>query len=198
MAFDVKGKSVSDILNMDYDTFMGLTTSEMRQAVSRLVSAGNKRLRSFSRSGEKASPAYRKAMQSGGAFSTRGKDLNALRAEYKRAKQFFGSSTSTVAGWKKTKKEIAKGLKKKGVDLDSKDFDRFFQAYADLSEISPDAGLASLKYDVFKEISDQLKDKTKSPDEIAVELVDKVSSIYEEQQETELERLGGGVSDFFD
>ena len=198
MAFDVKGKSVSDILNMDYDTFIRMSAKDMRQAVSRLVSAGNKRLRSFERTGETASPAYKKAMSSGGAFSTKGKDLNALRAEYKRARQFFGSTTSTVKGWQKTKKEIVKGLKKKGVNISVDTFDNFFRAYADLREISPDASLASLKYDVFKEISEQVKDPSKSPDEIAVEIVDKVASIYEEQQEIELERMGGGVSDFFE
>ena len=63
----VSGMTVQDILNMDNTTFNKLTESEMRKVVGRLVSAGNKRLRSFERAGE-SSPATRHGEKSGGVF----------------------------------------------------------------------------------------------------------------------------------
>ena len=51
----VSGMTIQDILNMDNKTFNSLNTSDMRKVVGRLVSAGNKRLRSFERAGESLS-----------------------------------------------------------------------------------------------------------------------------------------------
>ena len=140
----VSGMSVQDILNMDNATFNKLTASEMRKVVGRLVSAGNKRLRSFERAGE-SSPATRHAAKSGGAFSTKGKDLNALRAEYTRAKNFLQAKTGTRRGWTKTKRETIEGLRKQGVEMSEKQFDEVWKAYEDLKELSPEVANRGLK-----------------------------------------------------
>lgn len=198
MAFNVKGLSVQDILNLDYDTFMNLSRSEMAVVTSRLASAANKRLRNFEKKGLTESPAYQKAMKSGGNFSVKGKDLNALRAEYKRVRQFTESKVSTVKEWRKTKKEIVENLQKKGVNITNESFEDFFNAFHKLAEMSPDVNLSRIKYDVFKDISDKMKSNTKSPDEVATELVDKVSALYEEATATEQSRMAGGVSEYFD
>ena len=57
---------------MDIDEFAHLSKTELRQAVSKLASAANKRLKRMSQS-ELVSPAYIEAIDSGGKFSTRGK-----------------------------------------------------------------------------------------------------------------------------
>lgn len=113
----VSGKSVYDILHMSIDDFEKLGVKDLQKVVGRLVSAGNKRLRSFERAGE-SSPATRYILEkSGGMFTTKGKDLQGLRSEYKRAKGFLMSETGTRAGWNKVRKKTIKSLKKKGVDI---------------------------------------------------------------------------------
>lgn len=191
----VSGMTVQDILNMDNKTFNSLNTSDMRKVVGRLVSAGNKRLRSFERAGE-SSPATRHVAKSGGAFSTKGKDLNALRAEYTRAKNFLQAKTGTRKGWKQVKKETIAGLKKQGVEMTEQQFNDVWKAYEDLKELSPEVANRGLKYSVLKDVADMVTDTNKSADEIATALHENLSFIYEEQ--AGLEHGVDGVSGFFE
>lgn len=191
----VSGMSINDILNMDIDTFNKLGVSDMRKVVGRLVSAGNKRLRSFERAGE-SSPAVRHVSKSGGAFSTKGKDLNALRSEYSRAKSFLQARTGTRKGWTAVKKETTEALKKQGVDVTPEQFDDLWSAYEDLKELDPEVSAKRLKYTVLSDISNMLDDKKTNPEEIAVELHSKLDLIYE--QRAELEHDVDGVSGFFE
>ena len=191
----VSGMSVQDILNMDNATFNKLTASEMRKVVGRLVSAGNKRLRSFERAGE-SSPATRYVAKSDGAFSTKGKDLNALRAEYTRAKNFLQAKTGTRKGWKTVKKETIAGLKKHGVEMTEEQFNDVWKAYEDLKELSPEVANRGLKYNVLKDVANMVTDTDKSAEEIATALHENLSQIYEEQ--AGLEHGVDGVSGFFE
>ena len=191
----VSGMTVQDILNMDINTFNKLNTSDLRKVVGRLVSAGNKRLRSFERAGESSS-ATRHVAKSGGAFSTKGKDLNALRAEYTRAKNFLQAKTGTRKGWKQVKKETIAGLKKQGVEMTESQFNDVWKAYEDLKELSPEVANRGLKYSVLKDVADMVTDTNKSADEIATALHENLSQIYEEQ--AGLEHGVDGVSGFFE
>ena len=191
----VSGMTIQDILNMDINTFNKLNTSDMRKVVGRLVSAGNKRLRSFERAGE-SSPATRHVEKSGGVFSTRGKDLNALRAEYTRAKNFLQAKTGTRKGWKQVKNETISGLKKQGVEMTESQFNDVWTAYEDLKELSPEVANRGLKYAVLKDVADMVTDTNKSADEIATALHENLSSIYEGQ--ARLNNGVDGVSGFFE
>lgn len=112
----VSGMSVEDILSMDMEKFLKLSTSELRKVTGRLVSAGNKRIRTLQKSGY-ATPATRQVSKSGGMFSTKGKDLNTLRSEFTRAKQFMQSGTSTKAGYIRTRNTALDRMKEHGVDV---------------------------------------------------------------------------------
>lgn len=191
----VSGMSVQDILNMDINTFNKLNTSDLRKVVGRLVSAGNKRLRSFERVGE-SSPATRHVAKSGGAFSTKGKDLNALRAEYTRAKNFMQAKTGTRKGWKQVKNETISSLRKHGVDITEQQFSDLWKSYEDLKELSPEVANRGLKYSVLKDVADMVTGTDKSADEIAMVLHENLSQIYEEQ--AELNNGVDGVSGFFE
>ena len=191
----VSGLSVQDIINMDIDTFNKLNTSDLRKVVGRLVSAGNKRLRSFERADER-SPATRHVAKSGGKFSTKGKDLNALRSEYTRVKNFMQAKTGTRKGWKQVKKETIASLKKHGVEMTESQFDDVWAAYEDLKELSPEVANRGLKYSVLKDVADMVMDTNKSSDEIAMALNENLSRIYEEQ--AGLNNGVDGVSGFFE
>ena len=191
----VSGMSVQDILNMDIDTFNKLNTSDLRKVVGRLVSAGNKRLRSFERADER-SPATRHVAKSGGKFSTKGKDLNALRSEYMRAKNFMQAKTGTRKGWKQVKRETIASFKKYGVEMTESQFDDVWTAYEELKELSPEVANRGLKYSVLKDVADMVTDTNKSSDEIAMALNENLSRIYEEQ--AGLNNGVDGVSGFFE
>ena len=191
----VFGMSVQDILNMDINTFNKLNASDLRKVVGRLVSAGNKRLRSFERANER-SPATRHVAKSGGKFSTKGKDLNALRSEYTRAKNFMQAKTGTRKGWKQVKRETIAGLKIHGVEIAESKFDDIWTAYEDLKELSPEVANRGLKYSVLKDVADMVTDTNKSADEIAMALNENLSRIYEEQ--AGLNNGVDGVSGFFE
>ena len=191
----VSGMTIQDILNMDNATFNKLTESELRKVVGRLVSAGNKRLRSFERAGE-SSPATHHVEKSGGVFSTKGKNLNELRSEYTRAKNFMQAKTGTRMGWTKTKRETIEGVRKRGVEMSEKQFEKVWKAYEDLKELSPEVANRGLKYSVLKEVANMVTDENKSADEIAAALNENLSQIYEEQ--ARLEHDFDGVSGFFE
>ena len=191
----VSGMSLQDILNMDNDTFNKLGVSDMRKVVGRLVSAGNKRLRSFDKAGE-SSPATRHVKKSGGVFSTKGKDLNALRSEYTLSKNFLTAKTGTRKGWKQVKKDTIDAMSKQGVKMTQEQFDKLWKAYEKLKELSPEVATKRMKYGVLTDISDMMEDETKTADEIATELHAQISEIYEEQ--AEIDNEFDGVSGFFE
>lgn len=129
---DVSGISISDIMNIDINTFNKLGESDLRRITSRLVSAGNKRIRRLESAGI-TSPAYSSLGTSGNKFSTKlpkgiseTQRVNALRQEFSRTRGFLSMKTSTISGYneyiKEMKEEISEstGLSKKdlkGVDL---------------------------------------------------------------------------------
>lgn len=189
----VSGKTVRDILSIPIEVFNKLNLSTLRKVVGRLVSAGNKRLRSFERANE-SSPAVRYVKNSGGVFSTKNKSLNELRAEYIRAKTFLQSKTGTRAGWKKSKKEIISGLKKNGVDVDNESFEKLWKSYERLKEVSPEVATKELKYSTLKEISDIISSNNYTTDEIVERVYNNLSSLYEER----IRANDADVSGFFE
>ena len=116
---NVKGLKIADILNIDLETFNKLNESELRALTSRLVSAGNKRIRRLQEH-EINSPAIQ-SLGKEKVFSTKlEKDttkqqrVNKLRAEFSRARSFLNAETSTIGGYKKfakrTRQRIASEL----------------------------------------------------------------------------------------
>ena len=137
----IKGRSTNSLLNMSMREFAGLTKTQLRQVVSRLADTANKRVKRL-QGAKVESLAARQVSQSGGKFSTRGKGLDELRAEYLREKSFLTSPTSTVKGAKSVESEAIKAMRDiygedlRGVDLRKllndfyklQDYDEEFQA----------------------------------------------------------------------
>ena len=132
-------------------------------------------------------------MKSGGVFSTQGKDLNALRAEYVRLKNFYESKTSTVRGAKKAQKENLEALRKKGVNATQEQADEMFRLYERLKELDKSVEMKNIKYSVLSDIQKEIE-SNKDPDSIIQSMREKVSEIYEANQE----QYGSSVSSFID
>ena len=91
---------LQDLINISPETLNKMTAKELKSVVQIMVSAGNKRIRRLEQTerGTNA-PAYQKYLERGTKFSTKGKNLNELRNEYKNIKSFLSSKTSTVKGF---------------------------------------------------------------------------------------------------
>lgn len=100
---NVSGMSVEDIRQLDTRT---LSDKALKQALNRLVSAGNKRLRRLSADEfGKNSPAVQRTK----SFSARGlKTRGEIKAEYERVRSFLDPSkkSHTVRGWRQTVKQM--------------------------------------------------------------------------------------------
>lgn len=140
------GKSISDIYSMSLRDFSQLNRSELRQAVSRLSSAANKRLKRLSESGVESLSA-RTVEQSGGKFSTRGKGLDELRAEFMRVKDFLKSSTSTVKGARQAERDAIQAVKDiYGEDLAGRDIRKMLDDFYKLQEYDEEYQAQKLRY----------------------------------------------------
>lgn len=188
MSFNVKGKSVSDILNMDYNDFISMNYSDMRKAVSRLVSAGNKRIRRLESKGlETGATDFVK--RSGGYFSTKGKNLNQLRAEFSRAKAFFGMKSSTIKGLKEVRKGMQDRLKEfnKGQKITESVMDRVMRSYEELKRLDPSVNNKREKYNILQSIYEEVKNNSDTPvGEVAMKMKNRVAELYEEQAKKDM------------
>lgn len=191
------GYTVQDILNMDEYVLTHLTPEQLKPIVSQLANTANKRIKAMERAHEKASPAYRGVIKSGGTFGVKGKSYADLQSEVKREIRFLKHKTSTLSGWKQVKQETITKLESQGIEFTKEQWDDFFEAYDKLVERVPDAEINNIKYDVFKEITAMMEDKANSPEDIALELESKVNKVYKENKKLEKQRKSGGVSRYF-
>lgn len=192
----VSGMSVTDILNMDIRDFNKLGISDLRKVVGRLVSAVNKRIRRFMKSGI-STPATRALEKSGGMLSTKGKDLNQLRTEYARGKDFLNMETSSRKGYEEVQKKTVETLKGRGVDVTTEELDDIFEVYGRLKEIDPSVGVILSSSQVIGEISKL--DNTQDVQTRIMQAKERYNELYEENQE----QFGRdvtlyGVSGFFE
>lgn len=187
----VKGKSTEDLLNMGWDAFSVLSPTELRQVVSRLADAANKRLK---RLGTTVTPATEQAKRGGGKFTTKGKDFTELKAEFVRVRAFLVNPTSTKKGYEKLKEE----MKKQGVDSDKFEEDElamFWRLYHRLEE--SDSSFKSLPPSEKRRIIQAELDANPglSEEEHMRNLLNRMVSDYEQQQS---KRRNIDLSDFFE
>lgn len=189
----VSGMSVKDIVNMDIRTFEKLSESDMRKVVGRLVSSVNKRMRRFEEAGI-VTPATRALEKSGGLLSTKGKDLNQLRHEYARARNFLNMETSSQAGYRRVQKQTIKTLKERGVDVSAEDIDEMWRIWDDLTELDPSIEMSGNKYTLLQDIANMPDDI--DFDEKRKQAKDLWNKLYEDQQRARNEEFG--VSGYFE
>lgn len=114
---NVAGMTISDIMGIDLETFNKMGESDVRAVTSRLVSAGNKRIRTQEKHNV-ISPAYR-SLGSDKRFSTKlpsgiskQQRVNKLRQEFARARSFLSSKTSTMKGYNQYQKQIIEDIER--------------------------------------------------------------------------------------
>ena len=135
--FDPTGKSWEEIIEADPTHMKGISQKSFAKAVSRLVSAYNKRAKRLEQSGlAMQSPAYRGIAGAGKTrLSVKGKSFQELMSTYAYAKRFLTErTTSSVKGTRALKKATEERL---GYEFKSREESyRFWEAVDKLREMN--------------------------------------------------------------
>lgn len=163
---DVGGLSVSDILKMNARDFRGVSTSNVKQITSRLVSAMNKRIVRLGKSEiGRLSPTW-KAFEKRGKYSVKGLTRETTIQVFNRLKESLPKATS-LSEFKKYRKELYEKL---GIDFngDLKTEKKFWELYNQFQEY--DQSYANTKKgisgDVIRFLSNDVDWKNKSVKDI--------------------------------
>lgn len=174
-----KGKSIKEIMDISIDEFSHLSKTELRQAVSRLADAANKRLKRLEKS-DLASPAYMEATEGGNKFSTRGKSEIELQIEYRRVSNFLQDKTSTIKGSRAYMEEARQNLKDTfGIDINKSDFAELITDYKRIIDESPDFQSRALRYKNLKNFTIRLEDGQLTTMELSDDVVSILNRYYQ-------------------
>lgn len=200
------GLSLEDLTNLDPEELLDMPEPALREAVSRMAQAANKRIRRASKH-EYASPAVQAAKR-GGEFSAEGKDITSLRNEYTRARGFLGNKLSTASGYRETQREVKAELKKKGYKVNLKDVPKMIDAYHKLTQEDGSVLTRGERYKYLRELGESiviksddktktaLKDEAEATGQALLDLLaDKLGDLDEGGEEFESD--DGSVAGFF-
>lgn len=191
----LKGMRWKDILKLDPDIVGRFDEGAYKTAVKRLSKYANRNLYEFMALNME-SPATKWAERSGGVFSAKGKKINQLSHEFKRAREFLTSQTATVKGYRELKGEIATKLLKEDIEITEEDYEKFWKSYERLKEINPAVKEKALKYKVLKYISYMVQsDRRHSAHTIAENISKRLEDIERENENDTGNDYG--VSQFF-
>ena len=174
-------RSAESLTRLRYETVNSMTERELKDAVIKMGNTINRRLKGFEKRDE-VSPAAYNLLDSGGKISVRGKDVNQLRAEYIRARDFLKSKTSTQKGYYNTLDRIKYGLHKEGIDLTRRQVMDVLKTYTKVKNESPKGRLSDIRYNVIDYIR-ELPDNM-SIEEKMTKTINDINKIYEEVQES--------------
>ena len=151
------GLSIENILKMPISKIQSYSPTAQREIVSRLVSAGNKRLRTLEKK-DINNAATLRLYNSGGKLSVKGKSEDELIKEYIRARDFLQNKFSKVSEWNKTVKNLMKNetLSKMG----EKDVSQAFSYYESLREMNPAIVNRINEYQLLDYIEELIMDDT--------------------------------------
>lgn len=151
------GLSIENILKMPVSKIQSYSLTEQKEIISRLVSAGNKRLRTLEKN-DINNAATLRLYNSGGKLSVKGKFEDELIKEYIRARDFLQNKFSKVSEWKKTIKNIMKNDTITG--LQETDVSQAFSYYELLREMNPAIVNKINEYHLLDYITDLIMDDT--------------------------------------
>lgn len=190
----VDGLSIYDIMNMSWDDINQLSTQELKQVTSRLVSASNKRIKRLAKTERgKSSFAYQTVEERGRKFSVRGKDTNALRQEFKLTKNFLNMKTSTVKGWKEYRKSVEErtgyATENESLNWGERTWKKYWKVYRRFEETHGGTykkGDSDRIQQMLTEIMES-NDKRRSADTFQKMIEDEYKSMYESDNDYNIE-----------
>lgn len=189
--------TINQILKLNISDISQLSEKELRGIVSQMRKVANNRLKSLSKKQLKTET-VKQLMRSGGKISVKGKDLNALKAEFFRAKAFLKNPASKVVGAKKEVKRMNEGIKKisEKIGASVEKTSNILSLYEKAVDADPSlgAGARVYKYKLLEYLSEAANDKNKSIEQISAELSTRLSELYEEGVRNDIDT----ISEFFE
>lgn len=186
-------KKWEQLMNIGIEEFNQLTEPELRKVVVALNRTANQRMRRARAKGV-LTPAQWNVQARGGTFTTRGKNLNQLRAAFREVSNFLGSKTSTMTGYKQVIKETVEKLKERGVEASPQTVANTFSVYEELKARDPWIQNRAFKYSILQEI-ESLPENMSMEDKI-LEMQERLETLYDEA--TDINRgFDSEVSDYF-
>lgn len=183
---NVKGLSIDDIMNKDWNDLAKLNLADLKALTQRLVSASNKRLKRLESSNVgDYSGALQGRKKSGGRFSTKGKNINELRSEFRKAKAFLKSKTSTITGTRKVINTMSKKITGSNLDTiggfkSERTYKRFWNLYHDLEQTQSGLiGIVGGSAEVQKIVYDAMKNNRSNVGAIQ-EINQRLDELYED------------------
>ena len=183
-------KSISSLTGISIEKFNKLKKEDLITLIRQMKYYSKKRIENLSKHN-----LYTPALQgySGSNINLDTMNIQQLRAEYRREKNFLKSETSTVKGYKKYQSHIIKEMRKSGIKIKRNQFDDFFSAYERLKELDPSVAERGFKYNILKSIESYMNDDyTNDTDDIINEIYHNINKIYEENAKID------DVSDYFE
>ncbi len=186
---------IEDLYELDFNR---MTRDQLLKVGSFVRNQANRGFTLWERK-EYRSPAFYGMEKSGGRIGDLSNlDRNTIYKEINRGLNFLSDRTRTVKGWSKVKTENIGTLKEHtGVKIRKKDYDRFYDAFEKAKEINPALAYFEFKYSVMGEAATYVKDFSKSPDELAIEISNAFDKKYGINAEAKQDFMGGGVSRAF-
>lgn len=139
---NVNGLSVKDILKMNVNDFRGVSTANLKQVTSRLVSAMNKRIVRLGKSEiGRLSPTYQ-AFERRGKYSVRNLTRESTIQVFKNLKESFSKKTS-LREWKVEREEVLRKIDLEFLKDDTQLESKFWKLYHDYE--SQDKRLQNIK-----------------------------------------------------
>ena len=223
---DVTGKSIQDIM-LDPSIY-SLKEGPTRQIARRVISAANKRLRSFARADVYSPPASKVAgladvfkremgdisvlegferfgeiahdkMQKGFSIADLS-NVNEVRRELRNALNFLNAEGSTVRDWKRIRKNALYRLNVDGFDMTEDEFDKVFRIYGLIKDLDPSFRVKSIWNPSDKVIKMITRAiRGEYGKEISFnEIYDKAKKILEEAYDEYAKTEYSGTADMFD
>lgn len=192
------GKSMDFLLDLDPDVWTQLSDRELRDVVSRLASAANKRVKRATASGSQSWAV--KSVQRGGKFSVAGKDLESLRNEYQRVRAFLLDPNSTAAGWKQTRSELGDILQGMGYDVSPSQVEQMMTLYNHLMEVDGTTLSREDRYKYMKELAEIAGGTSwRDAEAILSDMQDAINNLgLEVETEVADDQMETGISRFFE
>lgn len=190
--------SVEQLLNIGQADIQKMKDAELRKVVQQLASAGNKRLQRLEQNTVgRVSPALRGVTESGRTrFSTRGKNLNQLRNEYKAVSEFLNTRTSTIKGVARWKHSVEKTI---GETFTNTQFVEFGEIMRDVRKSIGREALESYgSTEVSRYIRREMVDpRNKDDGDIVDSVIARVNGLYKEHEKRRLAERGD-IDGFYD
>lgn len=165
---------IEEILDLEPGELMKLNKRELSKIVSQMSGVANKRIKRLKKSGVPS-----KALSNisrGGTFGVKDKNINQLRAEFKRARGFLKSKSSTVRGAKKVNADMAKSI---GGELAPQQLKDFWTAYNRLYEIEPNFVREYGSTQIQQFLRNELVENGYDVDELVFRGIDRINELYE-------------------